>query len=130
MIADWILLSKKAKALKDAESEARRNLASNLSTEIGTTKGIEGRFNWKVVNGLNYKVLQDKFDEVVDELKEDDSITAEDFQLIVGCVKFKPELSVGAYNKLSDELKEQVDRFIETTPAMPTITVEVNSEQS
>jgi hypothetical protein len=118
LIRKWMKLSKEAKEAKDLEAEARRDLASELSTEIGTKRGLEGMLKWKVENGLNYNI--DKLG--LNALIAKGELSAAELL----CIKWKPELSLTEYKKLGKEDRATLDSILTITPAMPTIEIKVD----
>ena len=109
------------KRIKDEESDLRDEicdyLASKGFTEYGTQriKDVIG-LNVKIVRKINYSLNAKELDDIYDDLSEEEQ----------ACIKFKPELVIGKYNKLDCE--SELDNIIIAKDAKPSLEVTLAEE--
>ena len=104
---------------KEKEMEARLELCGLMTSETGSHNQLIRNVKIKVVNGLNIRIDSDEYESMKEHLSEKAS----------SCVKLKPTLSKGEYNKLSDEDRDMVDEFLIIKPSAPSLSYQFAEDQ-
>lgn len=124
----WEEISAQAKELKALEMKLRNEVLYDFfeydgDDRKGTTNfPLGGGCKLKAKFNLYYK-LENKEGETLDMLDELASASEEGHFVAERLVKWKPELSISEYNKLSPEQKKIVDRILTVTPGTPSIEI-------
>jgi len=125
ILQEWLDTKKLLDVAKDAEMKAREAVVAafpfDASKEEGT-QNIDLANGWKlkVVKKLNYKLdnTEDATDKALDKLEK---MGPEGMFIAERLVKWKPELSVSEYRKLSASFKAVIDTVLTTSPGAPTL---------
>jgi len=115
----WAELNRKAKALAEEEKALRAELFDEyFKQKNGTQKqDLEEGWTLKAVAKENVKVAKELIPDLLEALRKAEVPCSDLF-------RYKPELSMTEYNKLSDEHKGWVDFVLTRTPGSPQITLE------
>lgn len=133
LLAAWERTANEAKELKALEMKLRNEVLKEFfdfdyDDRKGTTNyPLPNNHKLKAVFKLNYK-LENKDGETLTMMGELERAGLVP-ELVNRLVKWKPELSVSEYNKLSPEHKEIVDNVLVTTPATPSIEIVAPKER-
>lgn len=101
---------------KEQEAKLRIEILDELfpAAGEGTLNMIVGEYKVKGTFGLNYTINQEKLDETIHLMTDDER----------DCIKFKPNLSLTNYKKLDTAERQLLDECISVKPAMPSIKIE------
>lgn len=118
MIAQYVTIQSKAASLKNLEMETRIEVIKAIFNN-DKTKGTENfklpnNFKFKCVKKLNMK-LENK------EMETTNALATLPEDIAKSLVRWTPTLSETAYNALSQEHKDIIDRVLTITPATPTV---------
>jgi hypothetical protein len=119
LLSEYLAVKKGLDHYKKTEAELRIQLLERCfgkDAPIGTSNTTIGNFVIKGVFTNNYKLDEEEFDD-----RKDDMSDAE-----LMCVKLKPMLVMGNYNKL--ESTPILDECITVSPAMPSIAIKEISD--
>ena len=115
LLQEWVDTQQMMRQIKLEEMELRKKLVQFLVPEA--VVGVHTRgFNTIIVKAtlkLNHKFDEQELEEHYDDLSD----------LEKEAVKYKPSLSLSAYKKIPDELRQQLDEMLIVTPAAPTLSV-------
>lgn len=116
ILREYVEVKKQAKFYKDRENALRIKIVENFFPSEGEGTHTTIFKDWEVKAEIRYNY---KFNQK--DLEEYEYLfnTAE-----AACVKRRPELSLSAYRKLSDEEKATIDSCIVVTPGLPTLDIE------
>jgi hypothetical protein len=101
---------------KEQEAKLRIEILDELfpAAGEGTLNTFVEGYKVKGVFGLNYSVDQDKLDEVLHIMTDDER----------DCIKYKASLSLTAYKRLDATERTLLDECISVKPAMPSLKIE------
>lgn len=117
-----------------AQEKEMRERFVLLTGDQSKTKGTEyvplpNQWSCKITKNLNYTFRKDfdsnkiNIDAVVDALSEIAAKCENGPMYVKDLIKWKPELSIGEYNKLTDEAKNIIDEVIVTSPGSPSLEI-------
>ena len=115
LLQEWVDTQQMMRQIKAEEMELRKQLVQFLVPDavIGVhTRGFT-TIIVKATLKLNHKFDEQELEEHYDDLSD----------LEKEAVKYKPSLSLSAYKKIPDELRQQLDEMLIVTPAAPTLSV-------
>ena len=121
LIGEWKEAKEALNKLRAKENELRKQV---VSMAFAKSDNREGTFNRDLENNWKLKVTFKQNRTLVKEgldvaLGKMSAISPEGALLAKRVVKFKPELVVGEYKKLPNELRNIIDAVVTTKPGLP-----------
>jgi hypothetical protein len=123
----WIDAQRALYAAAEAEMAARKEVVAAFPFDADKDEGtqnIDLANGWKlkVVKKLNY-TLNNKEDATDRALEKLEKLGAEGVFVAERLVKWKPELSISEYRKLTDQYKSIIDAVLTTSPGAPSLSL-------
>lgn len=121
LIEKWLEAKKDLAKAKKLELALRAEILDGAFAEkSGTLNTYHQGFMIKGNFGINYKLDGVAFDDAFANGEISESVAA--------VVDYKPTLNKTAYKELTGEQSAELDDFITTAPALPTLTIKVDPE--
>ena len=114
LLAQYMEAKKSLDHYKKLEADLRIQLVDRCfgMDNLGTLNTTEGDFAIKAVFKQNIRLDEAEYLDMMDDMSDAE----------VMCVKMKPTLIVGNYNKVDDT--PMLDQCLTITPGMPTLTIQ------
>ncbi len=117
-IYEWNLIKSELNALRNKEAAMRRRIFDAFFTEE------EGVTYYELGHGYKLKAEQN-FDRKIDEtaLKANSLLFLQSGINLERIVRYKAEIAIGEYRKLSEENKKLFDTVLTTKPGLPQLSI-------